>query len=360
MKFKKVSKSNLVFNDQKEITMNEDRSFEGVAYSGGIIKDHPFWGNLAFDISTMSAKKSIPVLKNHDMDKIIGSGKLEFNDAVRIKGKISAVTEYGIEAFNLIKEEDFPMQESVYIEPASIVTLRNGEKMEVNGHEIVGPGTVFKGGVIKEVSLTPLGADSETSTTIFNLKEEINIPMEEKMNEDMKKFTDLFSDSPEEAFKFACQCQEKASEASEDDKQKLIDELNAKVDELTKANEALVANAKEKASLERSEKIKKVFSVLGITYTDDLKEVYDNMTEESFNKVFSGLQSDAQKLSEDKSKREKELTSFQEVKGTDTDTDEEKSKKVFSLARELREKSPTTLSVAASLQEARKQLGIEE
>jgi hypothetical protein len=351
MKFKTVKKKDLVFSDHSELSLSEDRTFSGIAYSGKVIKNHPFWGDLAFDVSTMSSKPRIPILFNHDMEKIVGSGTLEFSDAVKVSGSISPTTKYGQEAYALIKEEGFPMQESVYIEPESIFNLPKGDKMTVNGQQLVGPATIFRGGKIKEVSLTPLGADSETSTTMFNDQEqELQILEETIMTEEMKKFSKLFAISPEEAFKFACSCQEKTTETASSDE---VATLKAKVQELMAENEKLKANQKEKASLERKEKLLKVFSDLTITLNPDIEESYLEMSDEKFNKVISSLEADAVKFAEAKKEEMKKLTTYVEppVK-MDVKADEDK---VFALAREIRKSDPS-MAVATSLEAAREKL----
>lgn len=359
MKFKSVKKSNLVFSDRAEITLGEDRKFSGVAYSGKVIKNHPFWGNLAFDVSTMKSKGKIPILQNHSLDKVVGSGSLSFSDKVVVNGEISAVTQYGRESYDLIKDEGFPMQESVYIEPAQIITLKQGEKMTVNGHEIEGAGTVFVGGVIKEVSLTPLGADSETSTTIFNNSETINIEEISNMEKtpEMEKFEQLFSDNPEEAFKFACSCQEKASE--KDDKKD-----DEKLTKLQEENESLKAELKklkeklsEKANADRTDRLQKVFSTLGLTLAESILDDYLKASDDKFSEIISSLEADAQKFADAKEKRNKELTTYTDVTKTQTEPEEDQEQKIFALARDLRKDRP--MSVAQSREEARKQLKIQ-
>ena len=351
MKFKTVKKKDLFFNDQSEFQVSDDRSFAGVAYSGNIIKNHPFWGDLIFDISTMTSKPRIPILSNHDMDKIVGSGKLSFSDRVEVQGTISKTTKHGQEAFALIKEEGFPMQESVYIEPESIRNLQKGEKATINGQQLVGPATIFIGGKIKEVSLTPLGADSETSTTVFNDVEEIKI-LEEYMDEQLNKFSELFAKSPKEAFEFACSCQKSEEKASDEDKDLKIDELTKQLNEALDKIGKMEASAKEKASLDRKAKIEKVFSDLMITLNPEIQESYLEMSDEKFSKVISSLEADALAFSEKKKEELKKLTTYQEPAKTDEIADEQK---LFSLAREIRKQNPS-MAVATSLEEARKSL----
>lgn len=359
MKFKSVKKKDLFFNDQSDFQLSDDRSFTGIAYSGNVIKNHPFWGDLIFDISTMTSKKRIPILSNHDMDKIIGSGKLSFTDHVSVQGTISKTTKYGLEAFALIKEEDFPMQESVYIEPESIRNLQKGEKATINGQQLVGPATIFIGGKIKEVSLTPLGADSETSTTVFNSEEIIKIMeenmdenMEENMDEQLNKFSEIFAKSPKEAFEFACSCQKTEEKASDEDKDLKIDELTKQLSEALDKISKMESSAKEKASLERKAKIEKVFSDLMITLNPEIQESYLEMSDEKFSKVISSLEADALAFSEKKKEELKKLITYQEPAKTDEIADEQK---LFSLAREIRKQNPS-MAVATSLEEARKSL----
>lgn len=127
MKTIKAKKKDLIFSDierEKFTDIADDRTFSGIAYSGKMIKNHPFWGDLIFDVASMKSKPRIPILFNHDMEKIVGSGALTFTDEVRVNGTISNVTEHGKYLYDLIKGEGFPMQESVYIEPETIRNLQ--------------------------------------------------------------------------------------------------------------------------------------------------------------------------------------------------------------------------------------------
>lgn len=355
----KAKKKDLIFSDHQTFSdIGDDRSFTGIAYSGKMIKNHPFWGDLIFDIASMKSKPKIPILFNHDMEKIVGSGSLQFSNEVKVTGTISNITEHGKYLYELIKGEGFPMQESVYIEPESIRNLQKNESMTVNGENVVGPATIFLGGKIKEVSLTPLGADSETSTTVFNLNEEVEIKQEKTMSEEMKKFEELFAKSPEEAFQFACSCQEKKVEASSDDSSKEIETLKAKIEELMAENEKLKSAQKEKASLERKSRLEKAFSDLGVTLNPEMEEMYLEMGEDKFSKVIEGLEKDASDSVAKKNAAIEELTKYKDVGGNTAEhTDKDKEALLFSKAREIRKANPN-LGVAASLEEARKVLNI--
>lgn len=358
MKFIKAKKKDLIFSDHEQFAdIADDRTFSGIAYSGKMIKGHPFWGDLIFDVSSMKSKPKIPILFNHDMEKIVGSGKLTFTNEVKVSGNISSVTEHGKYLYELIKVEGFPMQESVYIEPETIRNLQKNETMTVNGEEVIGPATIFMGGKIKEVSLTPLGADSETSTTIFSLNEEIEIQQETTMTEEMKQFAELFTKSPEEAFQFACSCEQKKQGEAASEGESELEALKAEVAALKEENEKLKAAQKEKASLERKGRLEKAFKDLGVTLNQEMEEMYLEMGEEKFSKVIQGLEKDATDSVTKRNAAIEELTKYKDVNPNAAITEKEKEGLLFSKAREIRKNQPA-LGVAASLEEARKILNI--
>ena len=146
--------------------VTEDR-FSIIAYSGGIIPNHWFWGNIAFDLSgTRFDKKKTPVLEEHFTANRIGfTTKQEVTDDVRVEGRFLSNPK-AAELRNDIKD-GFPMQASLFIQPENIEHVKEGEKTEVNGRQLKGPGTVFRKARIKEVSMCAFGADSNTQSKAF-------------------------------------------------------------------------------------------------------------------------------------------------------------------------------------------------
>lgn len=152
-----------------------------VAYSGGVIKDHWYWGDLVLDLEGISFNKKFPILENHDTDRkiaftrdpILDNGKLEINpDKTQfVDTEISA-------EFQKLSAEGFPYQSSVYANPTSIERLSEDASADVNGLTLKGPGTVFRKWELKEASACVFGWDSETKATAFS-KEEVEIDMEE-------------------------------------------------------------------------------------------------------------------------------------------------------------------------------------
>jgi len=385
---KQVTKKNLCFSveDLKFKADGEDRSFRGVAYSGKMIANHPWWGNLIFDVASMSYQKRVPVLMNHDMSKIVGSGSLsKENNQLIINGEFSKVTQEGKDAFELIKNEDFPMQESVFILPSEIDELKTGST-KVNGIEVNAPATIFRGGVIKEVSLTPLGADENTSTEVFsfNVKQIANIKTngykEKKMNKkQFEKFSALLADEGEEAaFQFACSCQKKETSEDEtqfsDENKKLSDEnktLREENDALKSENDTLKSKEASDKKQMKISRTKDIFKKFGIEPAAEVLELYVNDDDKKFETNLTGLESTLkQGMKEQKTTK---LTTVQQVTVDQGGSDVQRTANQFGVkpevieqannirnkAAELRKLNPK-FTVAESYEEARKQLNIVE
>lgn len=156
--------------------------FSIVAYSGQVITNHWWWGNLAFDLKGIKfAKKRTPVLQEHfSRDRIGFSTKQDISEKVTLDGKF--LSNPTAQELRNDMAEGFPMQASVYLPPTLIEHVKEGEKVEVNGHTLKGPGTVFRKGAIQEVSMCTLGADSRTLSKTFaeGGKEKIEFNLIEK------------------------------------------------------------------------------------------------------------------------------------------------------------------------------------
>ena len=133
------------------------RRFEGVAYSGKEITGHPFWGKVIFDLSTTVANTSLPILLGHDREKIVGfTDQVEIAESIRISGKVTNTTPYGVEVAKL-SDEGFPWQMSVHIDPERVEKLSKNKTTFVNGQKVTGPANIFRNSKIREVSFTPTG-----------------------------------------------------------------------------------------------------------------------------------------------------------------------------------------------------------
>jgi hypothetical protein len=145
----------------------KSENFRIIGYSGQIIPNHWFWGNLAFDLSGLSfAKTKTPVLDEHFTAKRLGfAEKQEITDKVYIEGKF-----LGNPNAQEIKNDmlsGFPMEASLYVPPSVVEYVMEGASVQVNGQTLNGPGAVFRKAKIKEVSICVFGADSNTNSAAF-------------------------------------------------------------------------------------------------------------------------------------------------------------------------------------------------
>lgn len=402
LKHRKVTEGDLHFSVTQVDFSNGSESgnpkFTGTAYSGQPIMNHPFWGNLLFDVDSMKSKESIPVLINHDMDRPAGHAVLDFsNSKVTANGELYG--EHGEKATFMMKQ-GFPMQESVYIEPEFIEEVKKGAQVTLNGGTFNGPMTIFRGGMIKEVSLTPLGADSNTSTTTFskektiivkeiemeNIKEveivetfaeevapeavkatEANdqVPAEDvkdelAFNEDkFTEFLDKLSESPKEAFEFAC-CDACDKTSKKSGKKKKEDEefssdLKAENEKLKAELEALKAKLKEIKDGERASKIDAEYEKFGLVAPENLKGILMEAEEEKFSALLGEL---TQGLAVSVDAPKKELFTATEVETSkDSTAGMSTVQKLQFTAKKLREANGS-LSIHESMGLAKEELGL--
>ena len=143
----------------------ETNGFSIIGYSGEIITNHWYWGNLAFDLKGLRfAKDQIPVLEEH-FDRIGFTTKQEITDKVLVEGEF--LNNPDAQQLKNDMKQGFPMEASLYIPPEIIETVEQGASVQVNGKTLNGPGTVFRKAVIKEVSMCVFGADSNTKSMAF-------------------------------------------------------------------------------------------------------------------------------------------------------------------------------------------------
>lgn len=183
MKQVKLEKRALQFTDTGCFgSVVEDESskgpkFECLAYSGGVIKNHWFWGDLVIDLEGMSfPKEKMPILEDHDTSKKIG-----FATKFSIDGNRLMVQEATLLStpeslkFQENSKAGFPYEASIYAKPSSIEEVGEDEEVEVNGFTFTGPGNIWRKCTFKEVSVCTFGYDSNTSSAAMSETEEFTI-----------------------------------------------------------------------------------------------------------------------------------------------------------------------------------------
>jgi hypothetical protein len=154
-----------LFNESLCFAETEQKpGFSIVGYSGDVLKDHWYWGNIAFDLKGMKfAKARTPVLEEHFTSNRIGfATKQEIADKITFEGRFLENDCAMAMAKDL--KAGFPMEASLYVHPSIIEQVAEGASVKVNGRTLDGPGAVFRKSTIKEVSMCVFGWDGNTES----------------------------------------------------------------------------------------------------------------------------------------------------------------------------------------------------
>lgn len=251
-------------------TADAPRSFSGVAYSGDVIRNHFFWGNVVFDLATTTAPDKVPVLVEHDRAQRAGVGQLTIGQDIRITGSLLANAHgQGVAAD---ADAGFPWQLSVHIDPGSVDEVPPGVAARVNGRDFTGPLTIFRNSLIRETSFTPTGADAGTSARVFAGAPERHIPvftLEKNIMADDAATNDTLAAALEAA---------NAALAA----------ANARADAAEQALAGIKASAREAD-------IRTLFAALGREYSDDAAKPYFQIDDAAFAVVLADMKAAATK-----------------------------------------------------------------
>lgn len=163
--------ASVMFEETEDKAAPKKPKIKMVAYSGGVIKDHWYWGNLGIELSGMKfLKDRYPLLQQHDIEtRLAHMGK-----PVIVDNKLMAPEDDVVfldnEAANKFLDESskgFPFQASMFIYPRKVVRLDEDQEHNCNGFTVKGPGAVFLESEFKEMSVCVFGADSNTSAAAF-------------------------------------------------------------------------------------------------------------------------------------------------------------------------------------------------
>jgi len=148
------------------------------AYNGGPMVVNRWADPVVIDLSGLEAKAPLPVLRDHDIGRIVGHATEVANDGKRLSlsGIVSGAGPHATEVVASAKA-GFPWRASVGAKPLEREYVPTGVKVSINGRSLVGPLYVARKAVLGEVSFVAVGADSGTSAKVaaaaarFNHKE---------------------------------------------------------------------------------------------------------------------------------------------------------------------------------------------
>ncbi len=140
-----------------------------VAYSGGVMRV-PGWGDVAIDLAGIDASGQIALLADHEarVSGVVGHGSAEVRDGrLLVQGIMSGASEAARQIIEM-SHSGFAFQASVGVAPDEHERVRPNVKVEVNGRTLSAPRgfTLVRSGKLREVSITPLGADANTTVAI--------------------------------------------------------------------------------------------------------------------------------------------------------------------------------------------------
>jgi len=158
------------------------RKFSATAYAGQPVDR--WFGQAIVDIATMDATKlSIPVLRGHDDDKIVGHSTNVWKDDTHfyVEGEVSNSTAHGLEVIGLA-DEGFPWQISIGIGGMTREILEDdSQTAEVNGMSVKGPIEIWRNAKVREISFLPFGADNRTAGIVMS-NEDLRAAIDKKIN----------------------------------------------------------------------------------------------------------------------------------------------------------------------------------
>jgi hypothetical protein len=136
--------------------------FKGLAYSGGPVRSGG--GTMAIDLAGLDMKAEVPVLLNHDSNKIVGRAKLH-NSGIELRileGRFSQVTEHGRQAAALMGE-GHPWDLSVGM--GGVFESRDAKKPVTLNGRTLHVDTILRRARLLELSFVPAGADPKATAS---------------------------------------------------------------------------------------------------------------------------------------------------------------------------------------------------
>lgn len=140
-----------------------------VAYTGGLMAVSG-WGDVAIDLAGLDATGQIPLLADHDarVGSVVGHGQARVaNGRLIVTGVMSGAGE-AARQIAAMTAGGFAFQASVGVQPIEHEAIKPNQRIQLNQRTLSSPHgfTLVKRGRLREVSITTLGADGDTSVAI--------------------------------------------------------------------------------------------------------------------------------------------------------------------------------------------------
>lgn len=161
------------------------REWSMLANTGAVM--HRWWGNLVLDLQGAKFRQKLALLMDHRTDQRLGySTKIQVTE----KGLLAKGRLLDNELANQVLKESgdgFPFQASLRAVPRRVQEVDFGAEAEVNGTKVKGPVTIYREWDVDELTLTVLGADTNTTTEAFAANGEVEVAFERETTMTKKK-----------------------------------------------------------------------------------------------------------------------------------------------------------------------------
>lgn len=159
---------NTPFRFTASVKADKARKLFIVGYTGGVMRVSGY-GAVVLDLSTMEIPASVPVLADHDssIGGVVGSATAKVVNGQLLFDASCADTEAAAEVLAIL-EGGVPLQASVGCDIGDKEYIRPGASIKANGRMVESEDgfTYWTGTRLREITICPLGADSNTSTSI--------------------------------------------------------------------------------------------------------------------------------------------------------------------------------------------------
>ncbi len=237
------------FRFNASIQADKARKLSILGYSGGLMRVSG-WGEICIDLAGMEIPGSVTVLADHanELGSVIGSATAKVNRGQLLFEATCADSEAAGDVIRLL-ESGVQLQASVGVESLEDEFIRSGESITVNGQTITSENgfTLISKSRLREISITAIGADPSTSTTLAARAATKGRTMNVKA---MLKAAGVYSDeeidamSDEECRAALKKCMKAgADEPDADDKDKKPASASAMVQLLGNTSQAIMAKA---------------------------------------------------------------------------------------------------------------------
>jgi len=134
--------------------------------NSGIPMSHPYFQTLGVALDGIEwQSKHIPALLDHDTSRRVGyTTKLYVDEEEGLIAEGVLLSNEDAAQLRQDSQDGFPWQASCYLAASNVTQLADGEKLDVNGHEVVGPAAIFNEASLREVTFCALGQDPNTSS----------------------------------------------------------------------------------------------------------------------------------------------------------------------------------------------------